>query len=197
MKIAVDLNDVLRDYTSNFATYFKKGYNEDINLEEIEVFTNELDQVFPFRSRYDYEHFVYEDYAWELFAKCPSCDKGLGAEFSNWVTKTITNIDTEDPIEVIIVSPMEYGITIPCTYWFISKLGCRAREVYLPVDSMTIWDKCDVLITANPKLLDNKPEGKKSVKIITDYNTECKADFEYNNMLEFLKDDGNTEELTK
>lgn len=195
MKIAVDLNDVLRDYTANFGEYFKKGYDQDINLDEIEVTTNDLSQVFPFKSRYDYEHFVYEDFAWELFAKCPSCDRGLGAAFSNWITKTITNIDTEEPIEVIIVSPMEYGITIPATYWFISKLGCRAREIYLPTDSTTIWDRCDVLITANPTLLSIKPDGKKSVKIKTDYNEDCEADFEYNNMLEFLSKDGNTEEL--
>ena len=195
MKIAVDLNDVLRDYTANFGEYFKKGYDQDINLDEIEVTTNDLSQVFPFKSRYDYEHFVYEDFAWELFAKCPSCDRGLGASFSNWITKTITNIDTEEPIEVIIVSPMEYGITIPATYWFISKLGCRAREIYLPTDSTTIWDRCDVLITANPILLTIKPDGKKSVKIKTDYNEDCPSDFEYNNMLEFLSKDGNTEEL--
>ena len=195
MKIAVDLNDVLRDYTANFGEYFKKGYDQDINLDEIEVTTNDLSQVFPFKSRYDYEHFVYEDFAWELFAKCPSCDRGLGAAFSNWITKTITNIDTEEPIEVIIVSPMEYGITIPATYWFISKLGCRAREIYLPTDSTTIWDRCDVLITANPTLLSIKPDGKKSVKIKTDYNEDCEADFEYNNMLEFLSKDGNIEEL--
>ena len=197
MKIAVDLNDVLRDYTANFGEYFKKGYDQDIELDQLEITTNDLSEVFQFKSRYDYEHFVYEDFAWELFAKCPTCERGLGAAFSNWITKTITNIDTEDPIEVIIVSPMEYGITIPATYWFISKLGCRAREIYLPVDSLTIWDKCDVLITANPKLLDNKPEGKKSVKIVADYNEECEADFTYNNMLDFLSEDGNTEQLTK
>ena len=197
MKIAVDLNDVLRDYTANFGEYFKKGYDQDINLDELEITTNDLSQVFPFKSRYDYEHFVYEDFAWELFAKCPSCDRGLGAAFSNWITKTITNIDVNEEIEVVIVSPLEYGITIPATYWFISKLGCRAREIYLPTDSTTIWDKRDVLITANPNLLSEKPEGKKSVKIKTDYNIDCEADFEYNNMLEFLSKDGNTEKLTK
>ena len=195
MKIAIDLNDVLRDYTANFGEYFKKGYDQDINLDELAITTNDLSQVFPFKSKYDYEHFVYEDFAWELFAKCGSCDRGLGAAFSNWITKTITNIDTEEPIDVIIVSPMEYGITIPATYWFISKLGCRAREIYLPTDSATIWDRCDVLITASPKLLEMKPDGKKSVKIKADYNEDCPADFEYNNMLEFLESDGNTEKL--
>jgi hypothetical protein len=197
MKIAIDLNDVLRDYTTNFGEYFKKGYDQDVNLDEIEITTNDLSQVFPFKSRYDYEHFVYEDFAWELFAKCPSCERGLGAAFSNWVTKTITNIDVEEPIDIIIVSTMEYGITIPATYWFISKLGCRAREIYLPTDSSTIWDKCDVLITANPKLLLEKPEGKKSVKIKTDYNADCDADFEYNNMLEFLSRDEYIEKLVQ
>jgi len=197
MKIAIDLNDVLRDYTANFGEYFKKGYDKDINLDEIEITTNDLSEVFPFKSRYDYEHFVYEDFAWELFAKCPSCERGLGAAFSNWVTKTITNIDVEEPIDIIIVSTMEYGITIPATYWFISKLGCRAREIYLPTDSSTIWDKCDALITANPKLLLEKPEGKKSVKIKTDYNADCEADFEYNNMLEFLSRDEYIEKLVQ
>jgi len=195
MKIAIDLNDVLRDYTRNFGEYFKKGYDQDVDLDSLEVDTNDLSVVFPFKSRYDYEHFVYEDFSWELFAKCPACETGLGAAFSNWITKTITNIDTEEPIEVMIVSPMEYGITIPATYWFISKLGCRAREIYLPIDSTTIWDKCDVLITASPNLLSIKPEGKKTVKIKTDYNKDCVADFEYNNMLEFLSEDGNTEKL--
>jgi len=195
MKIAIDLNDVLRDYTRNFGEYFKKGYDQDVDLDSLEVDTNDLSVVFPFKSRYDYEHFVYEDFSWELFAKCPACETGLGAALSNWITKTITNIDTEEPIEVMIVSPMEYGITIPATYWFISKLGCRAREIYLPIDSTTIWDKCDVLITASPNLLSIKPEGKKTVKIKTDYNKDCVADFEYNNMLEFLSEDGNTEKL--
>ena len=195
MKIAIDLNDVLRDYTRNFGEYFKKGYDQDVDLDSLEVDTNDLSVVFPFKSRYDYEHFVYEDFSWELFAKCPACETGLGAAFSNWITKTITNLDTEEPIEVMIVSPMEYGITIPATYWFISKLGCRAREIYLPIDSTTIWDKCDVLITASPNLLSIKPEGKKTVKIKTDYNKDCVADFEYNNMLEFLNEDGNTEKL--
>ena len=197
MKIAVDINDVLRKYTANFGEYFKKGYDNDINLDEVEITTNDLSQVFPFRSKYDYEKFVYEDYSWELFAKCDSCSKGLGAAFTNWVTKDLQNIDLDEPIEVMLVSPMEYGITIPSTYWFISKIGARVREVYFPLDSSTIWDKCDILITANPKLLAMKPEGKKTVKIKTDYNKDVEADFEFNKMIDFLEDNGNTESLFK
>lgn len=197
MTIAVDLNDVLRDYTNNFGQYYKRDVDNKINLETLEVKTNKLDEVFEFESKREYERFVYEDYPWELFGKCPACDKGLGPAFIVWTTKTIPNIDTEEPISVILVSTFEYGLTIPATYWFISRLGARTREVYLPTDSSTIWDRCDVLITANPKLLQEKPEGKTSVKITTDYNTDVKADFAYDNMLDFLAANENTEKLIR
>lgn len=195
MTIAVDLNDVLRDYTYNFGQFYKRDINPDIDLESLEIKTNKLDEVFPFENRKEYEEFVYEDYPWELFGKCPSCDRGLGAAFINWTTKDLTNIDTDDPIEVIIVSTFEYGLTIPATYWFISRLGARVREVYLPADSSNIWKKCDVLVTANPKLLSEKPDGKKTVKIEADYNKAVAGDYSYNNMLDFINDNGIIEKL--
>jgi hypothetical protein len=42
-----------------------------------------------------------------------------------------------------------------------------------------------------------KPEGKKTVKIKTDYNKDVEADFEFNKMIDFLEDNGNTESLFK
>lgn len=185
----------MRDYTRNFAIYYKKGIDENIQLENIEVSSNQLDKVFKFPTRHDYETFVYEDYAWELFGKCETCSKNLGAKVNNWITKDITNIDTDTPIEVIIVSAMEYGLTIPATLFFISKLGLKIREVYLPMDSNTIWDRCDALITANPHLLENKPEGKVSVKIETDYNTKANADYAYTDMNNFIEKIENVEKL--
>lgn len=196
MKIAVDLNDVLRKYTQTFGELYKKAIDPDIDLEEVEVKSYKMDEVFHFEDRSEYETFVYEDYPWELFGKANPCDNGLGAMFTNWVTKTLTNVDTEEPIDVILVSTFEYGLTIPSTYWFISKLGARTREVYLPKDSSTIWDKCDVLFTANPHLLEIKPEGKVSVKIKTDYNKDVAADFEYASMSTFLNNaENNTNDV--
>ena len=60
---------------------------------------------------------------------------------------------------------------------------------------MDIWDRCDVLITANPELIDNKPEGKKVIKIRTEYNTENKADYDYRDISQFMSEINNTEKL--
>ena len=68
-------------------------------------------------------------------------------------------------------------------------MATRIREVYLPEDYVSIWDKCDVLITADKKLLNNKPDDKISVKIETTYNYDDNADLVYGSLMMLLKDE--------
>ena len=182
MKIAIDINDVIRDFSNNFVRYYIEGYDHEYDLSDFEFWSNDMQAVFPFKSQQSYFNFVYNDFAFELYGKCGTCTKNLAAELNDWTEKTIKDLDVDEDIEVMFVSPMEYGLSIGNTYFFLSKLGTKVREVYLPTDSSTIWDKCDVLITANPKLLDSKPDGKVSVKIKADYNKENDADYVFKDM---------------
>ena len=182
MKIAIDLNDVIRDYSNNFVRYYIEGYDHEFDLTDFEFWSNDLSAVFPFKSKQSYYNFVYNDFAFELYGKCGTCTKNLPSEINDWTEKDIKDFDTDEEIQLMFVSPMEYGLSIGNTYFFLSKLGTKIREVYLPTDSLTIWDKCDVLITANPKLLESKPEGKISVKIKADYNNENTADYTFKDM---------------
>jgi len=190
MKIAIDLNDVLRAYTRNFAKVFKQEYDYTFDSETIEIKTNNLEKVFPFENKTEYNRFVYQDYPFELFGKCDSMSKEVPSSLTVWLNR-LKDIDTEEPIDVVIVSPMEYGLSIQSTYFFLSKLGCKVRETYFPTDSLTIWDKCDVLITANPKLLENKPEGKIAIKIAADYNQDSPYDEVYENICDYFADINN------
>lgn len=195
MKIAIDLNDVVRDYSNNFLKYYIEGYNRSFNLDEFEFWTNDMSALFPFKSKQSYNNFVYNDYAFELFGKCPTCYRGLEQDLNEWTEQTLKDLDINEEIDLIIVSPMEYGLSIGNTYFFLSKLGTKIREVYFPTDSITIWDKCDILITANPNLLDSKPDNKISIKIDTEYNKESGADYSYFSLSDFLKNKKNTEKL--
>lgn len=195
MKIAIDLNDVIRDYSNNFIKYYIEGYNHNFDLDDFELWSNKLNMVFPFNSDSSYNNFVYNDYAFELFGKCGTCSRNLEAELNNWAEMELKKLDINEDIELMFVSPMEYGLSIGNTYFFLSKIGTKIREVYFPKDSSTIWDKCDVLITANPDLLDIKPENKKSIKIKTEYNSESEADFTYASLSSFLSDIENVKKL--
>lgn len=195
MKIAIDLNDVVRDFSNNFLKYYIEGYNRSFDLDDFEFWTNDMTILFPFKSKNSYNNFIYNDYAFELFGKCPSCYRGLEEDLNTWTEQTLKDLDTNEEIELMFVSPMEYGLSIGNTYFFLSKLGTKIRETYFPTDSLTIWNKCDVLITANPDLLERKPDNKISVKINTDYNKEIKADFSYFTLAGFLKNNENIEHI--
>ena len=153
MKIAIDLNDVVRDFTYNFLMYYVKGYNHQYDPDDFNESTNDMELALPFKTTRAYEKFVYEDYPFELFGKCPTCTKKLTEQLNEWTEQTLKDIDTDEPIDIMFVSTMEYGASIGNTYFFLSKLGTKIRETYFPTDSSTIWDRCDVLITANPSLL--------------------------------------------
>lgn len=195
MKIAIDINDVVRDFSNNFVRYYIEGYDHKFDLTDFEFWSNDLSSVFPFKSKASYNNFVYNDYAFELFGKCDVCTRKLETELNDWTEKTLKDMDIDEQIDVMFVSSMEYGASIGNTYFFLSKLGTKIREVYLPTDSSTIWDKCDVLITANPKLLDNKPNNKISIKIKTEYNKESQADYTFKNLCDFLINEENTKKL--
>lgn len=188
MKIAIDLNDVVRDFTYNFILTYIKGYNHQYEPDELTEWTNDMQSLLPFKTERAYEKFVYEDFSFELFGKCSTCTKRLTEQLNEWTENTLKDIDTEEPIDVMFVSTMEYGASIGNTYFFISKLGTKIREVYLPSDSTTIWHKCDVLITANPTLLTVKPQGKVAIKIRKEYNINHPADYEYETLSLFLTD---------
>lgn len=195
MKIAIDLNDVVRDFSNNFVRYYIEGYDHKFDLTDFEFWTNDLSAVFPFKSKQAYHNFIYNDFAFELFGKCGVCTRKLETELNDWTEKTLKDLDIDESIDVMFVSPMEYGLSIGNTYFFLSKIGTKIREVYFPTDSRTIWDKCDILITANPNLLECKPEGKKSIKIKTDYNKNSEADYTFRDLSTFLINEENTEKL--
>jgi hypothetical protein len=191
MTFAIDINDVIRAFTKNFAKVYQKEYDRTFNENDIEITTNDLSKVFPFDSIAEYRRFVYQDYPFELFGKCDTIDSSVAAAFNMWLEE-LKNIDADEDMNVMIVSTMEYGLTIQSTFFFLSKMGCRVRECYFPVDSATIWDRCDVLITANPKLIESKPENKTVVKINADYNKNISGDYEFNKAADFFSDINNT-----
>jgi hypothetical protein len=184
MRLAIDLNDVIRDYSRNFVKYFKKGINHSFDEDDVDFYTNDMEQLLPFSSREQYRRFVYEDYPFELYGKCPIVDKNLGRDLNEWLEFELPDED----IEVLFVSPMECDLTIQSSFSFLAKIGSRVREVYFPIDSSTVWDKCDVLITANPRFFNNIKPGKMIVKINKDYNKECTSNFDYDSLLDVIQD---------
>lgn len=187
-KIAIDLNDVIRDYTSQFIDQYTKNIDPDCEIELEDVTDFDFYNVFHFDSREDYSNFKYVDYAYELFLKAQPMDRMLSYRFNDWLQTTLRDLEEENIPEVMLVSPLEANLTIQATLGFLSKLPSRVREIYFPVDSATIWDRCDILITANPNLISNVPEGKTVIKVEAPYNKDAECEYTFKSMMDIITD---------
>lgn len=192
MRIAIDINDVIRDYTTQFKNYYIKNVDPSFEIEDKDINSFDFFNVFPFKNRNEYNTFRYVDYAFELFGRAEATDKMLPYRFNDWTQKTLRDLDEDKIPEVMIVCPFETGLAIQSTYSFLAKISSRVREVYFPIDSSTIWDRCDILITANPNLIENVPEGKTVIKIETPYNIPAEAKYSFKSLMDVINDPDET-----
>lgn len=195
MKICFTLDDVIRAKTRQFGKILAKsrGLDEDA-YADTEISTNNLGQVFGFEDNKEYQEFLYKDYPFEVFAEAPVMERMLDKRFNLW-TLDIENKEGCEDIEFMLANPFEFNASIGYTCFFLSQIATRIRDFYFPKNSSDIWNRCDVLVTADPKLLAEKPEGKKSVKIEAPYNKDSEADLTYESLSKLIEDEEFTEKL--
>lgn len=192
MKICFTLDDVIRAKTVQIGKIYKRNINGDIDLDALDFSTNDYQEIFSFKTKADWQKFLYSDYAYEIFGEAPVTTKGVDKEFNLWL---IGLQDIDEEIEVSLANPFEFNASIGFTCFFLSKIASRVRELYFPVDSSEIWDKCDVLVTADPKLIEEKPEGKICVKINMPYNKDLEADYSFDSLSDALKENNMLKKL--
>ena len=190
MRILFTLDDVLRGKTKQMIKIYKKYVKPELDENSVEITEEGLRHDLPFKTDKDYQRFLYVDYAFEIFSEATPPTKGVDKDFIMWhMHLNDEKEEGEENDEVIIGNPFEFNNSIGFTYFYLSKIATRVREVYLPLNSSELWDKCDVMVTASTALLNSKPEGKKSVKIEMPYNKDCNSDLVYEDLKALLNDE--------
>jgi hypothetical protein len=94
-------------------------------------------------------------------------------------------LSMRDFCDIIVVSD-EIGKSKPASLFFLSKFGCLIESIkfYSEQTKNQMWDSVDILLTANPDLLLNKPENKFIIKYVTEYNSDIKSEYEIKNIKE-------------
>jgi hypothetical protein len=207
-KIAIDINGVLRDTIGKFDQLYEKHlieknedqflgqtYELDIsgNTEIIEssednfkyeklseVTTLNLNDHYTFKSSEELFNFMFEEYAMELFGHAPS------TEMTTFNMLNDLYFDLRDDNELLVVS-REIGKSKPSSLFFLSKFGCLLEKVVFFSDITTndMWNQVDILLTADPMLLLDKPTNKIVVKFNTSYNKQISSEYEVSSLSEF------------
>lgn len=182
MKLNISINEVLRDFIGQLVYTYDK-YVGVQKVQETDITSFDLNKFFKFENIQELNKFLYFESALEIFGHADVTSKGLMNHFNYLIEEMV-----DEGNEVTLVS-REANKSIPSTYFFLSKTGCRIANVKFVKDSKNEWDDCDILITANPDALLHKPDGKISVKIESSYNHNVSGDYELKSILEFIKDE--------
>jgi hypothetical protein len=123
---------------------------------------------------------MYEEYAMELFGHAPS------TEMTTFNMLNDLYYELRDDNELLIVSS-EIGKSKPASLFFISKFGCLLEKVlfFSDITKNNMWNQIDILLTADPNLLLEKPVGKTVIKFNTSYNKQIESEYEISSLSEF------------
>ena len=198
MTIAIDINEVIRDYLRAFKKQYIKVVNPYFDIEYDDINDFDLMNVFPFIDEEGYPSpkvfnaFRFEDCAFEIYSRADLMERDLPALLNMWINGTLRNFDEGKNPYVILFSPFEMNLSIPSTLGFLARVGMRFRDIEFPIDSTKMWEKTDIMITANPNLISMTPEGKYSFKINAPYNKDTKGTFEFDSIVDVIKDENKT-----
>ena len=209
-RIGIDVNGVLRDTIGKFKQLYEKHlidspqseylnptYTIDLsgNTEIIEnnltkfeykilseVTSLDLKSHFNFQNDEELLNFMYEEYAMELFGHAPS------TELNTFNILNDIYFELRDKNDLVIVSN-EIGKSKPATLFFISKFGCLLEKIvfFSEYTKKNMWNEIDILLTADPILLLEKPSDKKVIKYVTSYNNNVECEFEITSISEFTE----------
>jgi hypothetical protein len=190
MKIGITLNEVLRShleqliYTYDKYIFVKTDETPEFVLNVEDVTDYDLLKYFKFDDINKLNSFLYLEAPLEICGHADQMSDGL----FNHLNTFLMDIKDDGEHEVELVS-REIDKSIPSTYFFLSKVGCKIDKIRFVQNYSQKWDGIDVLITANPLTLEAKPTGKISIKVKTPYNTNVVADYEIDSILDFIKNE--------
>lgn len=190
MIISIDVNGVLRDTIGKVEQVYQKFFIEDYVKEEGEEdFDYEL--ILPATSLNLIDHFKFpnEEKLFEfLYMDFPMNIFGHAGSSENNTFHVLNDIymDLRDNHELNIISH-EIGKSKPATLFFLSKYGCQFETIkfYSDITESWVWEHSDLIITSNPKLLQDTQNTKIMVKYATPYNQEIDCKYTINTLEEF------------
>lgn len=179
MTISVDINEVLRDFIGKLKKTYTK-YTDKDPIEPIDSF--ELSKYFTFDEEGDsLENFLYEESSLEIFGHSDEIRLNTISHLN-----TLSNKVKELGHKLEIVS-IEFANSKPSTLFFLSKTSCKVDRIRFVSSSEDMWSESDVIITANPEVLKDKPNNKITIKVDCDYNKNSDSDYSVEKIKDILE----------
>jgi hypothetical protein len=173
MEIYISIDGVLRNLIQKFNYHYtdaflQSEFENETDFEYNIVFPIQNDNLlnsYKFQSMEEFEFFTYIEYPIEIFGHA-------GVSYPTSISDLNKIIFDNPQHNITVVGVDEVGKSKPATLFFLSKNGFLGNNIKFikSVDIEKEWEKCDMWVTDNKKIIDLKPEGKSAIKFQTTYN---------------------------
>ena len=187
MRVGIEINNVLRNTLGKIEQTYTKWYIDntfddklDFEYEAISPLTTlDIKEHLKFKDNDHLYDFLYKEHTMEIFGHAGSVDLSTMHDLNDFYNEMRNEHD------IIIVSD-EIGRSKPASLFFLSKFGCLVETIkfYSEPTKSQMWESIDILLTANPELLLNKPENKIIIKYKNTYNSHISVDYEIESLKE-------------
>ena len=187
-RIAIDVNDVLRDtFLKLEETYTKFVLNDEELMSgdfeyglNLPVTTIDLINHFKFKNNEELFEFMFLEHPMIIFGHAPSKE----THTFNYINEFYKEHRKDSKITII---SQEVEKSKPATLFFISKFGCLV-ENYRFYSNFTLLDvinENDFIVTTNREILLNHKE--KAIKFETEYNKDIECEHTIKSISELNK----------
>lgn len=179
-KIGISLDGVVRNFVEKLLYTYEKYYPK-IDLDVDEITDHTLMSHFPFKTEFDRDLFLYVDAPLELFGHPGEMELGIINKLNDFVA------EQKYQENQVVIREIGFDRAIPGTLFFLSKYGAKVNDIRLGKKN-DLWAEIDIMITANPDILELKPEGKITIKVNRPYNTNSASDYSIDSITELVED---------
>lgn len=187
MEIFVNINGVLRNLIQKFDYHYNDAYltSEFENENNFEYGVTEpiqndnLLNSYKFQSIDEFEFFTFVEYPIEIFGHA-------GVSYPTSVSDLNKLIFEHKDHNFTVIGIDELGKSKPATLFFLSKNGFLGNNIrFIKMEDIEKeWEKCDVWVTDDKRVIDSKPEDKIAIKFKTQYNEFFTCDREITKLTE-------------
>lgn len=187
MRIGIEINNVLRNTLGKIEQTYTRWYVDNTFNDELDfeyevispLTTLDIKEHLKFKDNDHLYDFLYKEHTMEIFGHAGSVDLSTMHDLNDFYN------EMRDEHDIIIVSD-EIGRSKPASLFFLSKFGCLVETIkfYSEPTKSQMWESIDILLTANPELLLNKPENKIIIKYKNTYNSHISVDYEIESLKE-------------
>lgn len=190
MEIFININGVLRNLIQKFDYHYKDAYlmsefetENDFEYGIVNPIQNDnILKSYKFQTPDEFEYFMFVEYPIEIFGHA-------GVSYPTAISDLNKLIHENPEHNFTVVTVDELGKSKPSTLFFLSKNAFLGNNIKFikSEDLSKEWEKCDIWVSDDKRIIDLKPENKIAVKFNTNYNEFFTSEIEITKLIEIEK----------